>query len=67
MIKNRLKLELKRNGMDPALLDNPELVMEDQAGKTDQEILNEDHEPGLKSAPLLSFLTFSHNLCLPLR
>jgi hypothetical protein len=48
MIKNRLKLELKRNGLDPSLLDNPELVMEDQAGKTDQEILNEDYEPGLK-------------------
>jgi hypothetical protein len=49
MIKNRLKLELKRNGIDPSLLDNPELVMEDQAGKTDQEILNEDYETGLKS------------------
>lgn len=48
MIRNRLKLELKRNGLDPALLDTPELVMEDQAGKSDQEILNEDYEPGLK-------------------
>lgn len=48
MIKNRMKLELKRNGLDPELLNDPEKIMEDQAGKTDQEILNEDYEPGLK-------------------
>ena len=58
MIRNRLKLELKRNGMDPELLENPELVMEDQAGKTDQEVLNEDYEPGLKSD--LPFLLLTH-------
>eukprot|EP00602_Paraphysomonas_sp_CaronLab_P007962 CAMPEP_0185034642 /NCGR_PEP_ID=MMETSP1103-20130426/24704_1 /TAXON_ID=36769 /ORGANISM="Paraphysomonas bandaiensis, Strain Caron Lab Isolate" /LENGTH=667 /DNA_ID=CAMNT_0027571381 /DNA_START=134 /DNA_END=2137 /DNA_ORIENTATION=+ len=48
LIRHRLKLELKRHGMDPSLLDNPDKVMEGQAGKTDEEIPNEDFEEGLK-------------------
>ena len=48
LIRHRLGLELKRNGMDPSLLDDPDKVMEDQAGKTDMEIFNEPFEVGLK-------------------
>ena len=43
-----MRLELKRNGLDPELLDDPEKIMEGQAGKTDDEILNDEYEPGLK-------------------
>lgn len=48
LIRHRLGLELKRNGLDPSLLDDPNKVLEDQAGKTDVEIYNEEFETGLK-------------------
>jgi hypothetical protein len=56
LIRHRLGLELKRSGLDPSLLDDPNKVMEDQAGKTENEIYNEEFEVGLKCVKMCCFV-----------
>lgn len=48
IIVHRLKVSMKRSGLDPKLLDNPDDVMEGQAGTTPDEAVNDLFEEGLK-------------------
>jgi hypothetical protein len=48
IVKHRLKVAMKRSGLDPKLLDNPDGVMEGQAGTTANEAINDQYEDGLK-------------------
>lgn len=47
-IVRRLKLALKKEGMDPNLLDNPEAILSDQAGYSETEVKNDVYEKGLR-------------------
>ena len=48
VVKKQLKADAKRKGIDPHLLDDPLLVIPGQPGSTEDTILNEKFEPGLR-------------------
>lgn len=48
IVKHRLKVAMKRSGLDPKLLDTRDSVMEGQAGTNEDEALNDQYEEGLK-------------------
>ena len=48
IVKKQLKADVKRKGMDPALLDDPLKVLPGQAGSEDKTLRNQMFEPGLR-------------------
>ena len=47
-ITNRLKRSMQKQGMDPALIDDPDAVLPNQVGSEDKEIKNDAYAKGLR-------------------